>query len=638
MPTIFSRIRAVGEQAEALKTKRSSRLAARRLLSTATDKSEMSPTMAQKVQNYLQGILKPDLVSGTKYEANLPSQTASEAKEPWAYMHVRRQPVDDFNYFAVNNMVQYDEYDFYPGAIFVVDKDRKFASLPQVIPFNEGDRKRVTCTGRFAGQSLKGVCTDETSMREAIESYISSYKQSGMNIPTKVETKTYYSNSVSGLSIGGTIKGVDFGFDTGKKNKTSKIIEIKQELFSISLNNNITSVKDLFTGKFTDEDFQNMVRTVGNNGPLAIMDTVTFGRVVYIVIEKESCTPPSLDISYQPVAPTKQEKDKATSDGNKAEQKDSTQKKTAEENNKKGESTQSEVKDAVAGAAKDAVQNATNAMTSGGKFALSLKSSNSKEKCKVRIYVRGGNFSGVKIGEEVIKDGDITSVLERISSVSGINDIETTVPIGFTAKYIDNMQPVKGHDYEWYNERVDELTVKVREDNKGATIDTRVRYLEYLDFGQGNYGYRFNSDITGRLDKSFKTSPKSLCFDIKIDVHGGEWPDFNFAIPYIPYERIKANEDGDFVFDIRVGGTVMGNAKDNIYVYPSMRGIAKCSSNKVYMNDGSSDSPFQMSNLKTRTEKEILMQYSRWADDRVNRGKLSYLTGRNPELSSGNRE
>lgn len=601
--------------------------------------SDMSPAMCQRVQSYLQGLPKPDLASGTKYKEALPSQTAEEAKKPWAYMRARRlKPVDSFRYFAVNNLTAIDEYDFYPGAIFVVDKDRKFASMPQIIPFQDGDRKRITCTGRFAGQTLKGICTDETTMREAIDSYVSQYKQSGMNIPTKVTMTTNLSSSTSGISIGGSIKGVDFGFGSGTKNKTSKIIEIRQELYSISLNNNITSVKDLFTGNFDETDFQNMVRTVGNNGPLAIMDTVSFGRVVYIVIEKESNTPPNLDVSYTPVAPNPQEKQKTEADAKKADQKDDAQKKETEENGKKGESTKTDVKDAVADAAKDAVSDAAQKLGSAGKFSLSLKSFNEKEKCKVRIYVRGGNFSGVSLGEELVKEGDIKEVLSRLSCISSVNDLETAVPIGFTAKYIDNMQPVEGHDYEWYNERVDEVLVKVRENNKGASMSTKVRFLEYKYLDNGTCGYKFNNNCSGGLDQSFKTSPKSVCFDIKIDVVGGEWPDFNFTIPYIPYQDIVANEDGDYVFDIRIGGNAMGEARDNIYITPSLRGCATCRGNKYYMNDDSSDSPFQMSNLHLRTEREVLLQYCRWVDLRVNNGKISYLTGRNPQLSEGKRE
>ena len=258
-------------------------------------------------------------------------------------------------------------------------------------------------------------------------------------------------------------------------------------------------------------------------------------------------------------------------------------------------------------------------------FKLTLSHTNKSTRYYLRVY--GGVAGDQELN--VFNTSDQKKIQESLDKLKELSKkgMETAMPIEFTAKYLRNMTTnIMWRVLPYYKTYIPEVKFKVSENNSGASMKCAVYYLKYAMYGN-KIEYRKSEVDRKGLDYTFYCSPKSLCFDIKIDVTGAvDKHDFNVMLPCIPYDDIQPNKDGEWVFNINFYGSNYWDAK-KFTTSPSVPGAVLSKSNGFYMNKFG-DSPLRRHDGAAQgMEKTILQDYINWMNNKVSREKdLSFTT------------
>ena len=154
--------------------------------------------------------------------------------------------------------------DYYPGTIVVVDS--KFRSrLPKKINFKENERKPLNFITTLPSSSLTEyfdkIIPTERNLNNKRMQFVSKYSKEMKDLAVASISnisESSYENGC-GITVGGSIKEVDFSLSGSLKTKSVKIFEFKQILYSISLDDTYKNASDFFTSELDLNAFKKSI-------------------------------------------------------------------------------------------------------------------------------------------------------------------------------------------------------------------------------------------------------------------------------------------------------------------------------------------------------------------------------------------
>ena len=432
--------------------------------------------------------------------------------------------------------------DYYLGAIILVDNNFRSAQPTKVV-LGEAERKPLSmfATNTFTNQYFDGVRPTAKEMNNKRNDYIQNYlkkvtDQTKLPSKTRMEMKDF--DSADGISIGGSIKGVDFGFTLGERTKKVRVYTFSQVLYSMSLDDTYKRGSEFFSDQLNVSEFKNAIK---HYSP-AIISNVDYGKVAYLAIASDDNSAMSVNI------------------------------------------TQSEVLSGTASIGKSA------------------------KNCTFKAIVLGGVAGSMNGTFNFSNLAEANDFLKAVCTEMTAKDVEAAIPIAFEAKFLrDPSRKVTTNIYKYFSRYVDKIKINLWEDNKGAKISARLRLIDYDYDSKGNRDYVFRY-WNQWLDFEKDISPWACCIEIKYDVYGGDDQDFVVFIPYIPMSSLYQDDNGNWIFKVRIGGTTEYNAKNNIVPGIAIPGCYANSNNKYYRGD------LAEGDYKGKSEDTLLTDYFNYCE------------------------
>ena len=477
-----------------------------------------------------------------------PPQLTQSINESGAWVRASRVPKSDIWFIVNKNM---NSQLIYPGNVILVDKNKNFTKNMVEIPFTSAERKVLRLDARYSNEVNDSSSRLSGFTRADVNAFVNkcltNYKNGSHDLSSNTSWAFEQTERKEGITLGGTIKGVNFEASAGGRNKTVSVAYMKQIMYTVSLNNEYSRPSDIFTDKVDVGKFQSNINKNPGGTP-AIIDAVRYGRIITVWAIQEGNEPVSLSVDKY--------------------------------------------------------------------FKLSLSHTNKSTRYSLRVY-------GGMAGEQYLNifNTDDANVIQKALDIlkeASKRAMETALPIEFSAKYLGNMTTnIQWHVLPYYKTYIPQIKFRVTENNSGASMKCAVYYLKYDMYGN-KLEYHLNEVDRKGLDYSFNCSPKSLCFDIKIDVTGArDKHDFNIMLPCIPYDSIQPNKDGDWEFQVNFYGSNYWDAK-KFWLSPSVAGAVLSTSNGFYMKKFS-DSPLRQYNgAGGSSERTILQAYMNWMRSNVN--------------------
>ena len=434
--------------------------------------------------------------------------------------------------------------DYYLGSIILVDNNFR-THHPSKVVFSESERKRLSMyatnnrTNHYFDNVLPTAKEMNNKKNEFIEKYIGRVSSS-TQLPSITTIDFQDFESTDGISIGGSVKGVDFGFSSGDRTKKVRVFTFKQVLFSLNLDDTYKKGSDFFSDKINVSQFKNSIQ---HYSP-AIISTVYYGKVAHLAVVSTDQSAMSVNISKTDF------------------------------------------------------------------FNGNAKITGSTKNCSFKAIVLGGT-AGAMNGTINFSDlNDANSFLKSIMKEMTALDAEAAIPIEFEAKYLRNpAQKVTTNIYKYFTRYIDKIKLNIREDNKGISASARLRLLDYVYDNKGKADYQFKYWNKG-LDYTVEVSPWACCIEVKMDVVGGEYCDYNVFVPYIPLSSLTQDSNGDWVFRIGNNGSTLKDVKNNATVTPTVPGCYVCKSNEYYRGD------LKESQYLGRTEDQVLTDYFNYCEEK----------------------
>ncbi len=189
----------------------------------------------------------------------------------------------------------------YPGNIILVDKDKKFTQNMVQIPFEASERKPLRLDARYSSEIQNGSTTLNSFTRADVNNFVSqcltTFKNSGHDLASNTNWQYESSKRTEGITLGGTIEGIKFSGSAFQSNKTVAVAYLKQEMYTISVNNEYSYASDLFTDKVDTEKFRRNIMINSNDvATPAIIDAVKYGRIISLWVVQEGNEPASLNV------------------------------------------------------------------------------------------------------------------------------------------------------------------------------------------------------------------------------------------------------------------------------------------------------------------------------------------------------
>ena len=189
----------------------------------------------------------------------------------------------------------------YPGNIILVDKDKRFTQNMVPIPFEASERKPLRLDARYSSEIPNGSTTLNSFTRADVNNFVSqcltTFKNSSHDLASNTNWQYESSQRSEGITLGGTIKGIKFSGSAFERNKTVVIAYLRQEMYTISVNNEYSYASDLFTDKVDAEKFRrNVSINVDNVAAPAIIDAVKYGRIISLWVVQEGNEPAKLNV------------------------------------------------------------------------------------------------------------------------------------------------------------------------------------------------------------------------------------------------------------------------------------------------------------------------------------------------------
>ena len=236
------------------------------------------------------------LEDGTRNFANM-AITDSGSTGAWL-RGTRQEQLGIISYtFPHNTTTMVPSSDYYLGAIVLVDNQFR-THQPTKVVFSDSERKPLSmyATNSRINLPFDNVLPTAKEMNNKKNAFLERYL-------TKVTDKTQLPSmttidyedfeSVDGISIGGSIKGVDFGFSSGECKKRVRVYSFKQVLFSLALDDTYKRGSEFFSDKLNLPEF----RAAMKHYSPAIISTVHYGKVAYLAIASEDKSAMSVNIS-----------------------------------------------------------------------------------------------------------------------------------------------------------------------------------------------------------------------------------------------------------------------------------------------------------------------------------------------------
>lgn len=198
-------------------------------------------------------------------------------------------------WFMVDGKI--NEQLIYPGNVVLVDKNKNFTRNMVEIPFRAEERKSLPLDAKYANEMNDGHAIVNFT-RAGVNAYVSrcltNFKNGSHDLASNSRWEYRSSNRIEGITLGGTIESVSF---SGKmsRNKTVTVAYMKQVMYTVSLDNTISTASDIFTDKVDIEKFRSNIQKGGGGTP-AIIDAVKYGRIIAIWIEQEGNEAPSISV------------------------------------------------------------------------------------------------------------------------------------------------------------------------------------------------------------------------------------------------------------------------------------------------------------------------------------------------------
>lgn len=429
---------------------------------------------------------------------------------------------------------------YYLGSIIVADGKMR-TNMPTKVPMYDYERKplRMLTTLYRAGlsKSFNDIVPTAQNMNNRRLEFIQEYR-SRVNGQTLLPSQTIIGykdfESTDGIAIGGTIKGINFGFTAADRTKRVRVFEFKQVLYSMSLDDTYKKGSDYFTDRL---DLATFKQNIGHYSP-AIISTVYYGRVAYLAVASDNFSAATVSIN--------------------------------------------DYSGRISG------------VTSG---------------CTFKAIVLGGAAGTANGTMDFTNVSNVSNFLKELGKEMTAVDVEAALPIEFEASYLRNpAKLVTTNIYPYYTKLVDKIKVTVWESNKGASMTARLRFIDYAYNSRGVRDYTFSS-YNRELDYTVEASPWACCFEIIVSIKGNYDNDFNIFIPYIPLDKIRQNEKGEWEFKIHITGSTLYNAKNNIELSYTVPGAF------VSKNDNWFRGELKDSEYVGKSEEYILTQYFNYCED-----------------------
>lgn len=187
--------------------------------------------------------------------------------------------------------------DYYLGAIILTDN--KFRSAqPTKIVLSDAERKPLSmyATNSRINHYFDNVRPTAKEMNNKRNDFVQNYLKKITNqtqVPslTTIDFKDF--ESTDGISIGGSVKGVDFGFSTGERKKKVRVFTFKQVLYTLALDDTYKKGSEFFSDKLNVAEFK---KSIQHYSP-AIISTVYYGKIAYLAIASDDDSAMSVNIS-----------------------------------------------------------------------------------------------------------------------------------------------------------------------------------------------------------------------------------------------------------------------------------------------------------------------------------------------------
>ena len=410
-----------------------------------------------------------------------------------------RENIVSYDFPHSTNMARSSEY--YLGAILLADS--KFRSAqPTKVNFYDYERKPLSVLSTVfrleQTESFDSVVPTAKAMNDARRGFIQDYRKY-VTAETNLESCTTVTfedfESADGISVGGSIKGVDFGFTAAESKKRVRVFEFKQILYTMSLDDTYKKASDYFTDQLDLEEFRKKMQ---HYAPV-IISTVNFGRVVYLAVSSDDNSAFGINISKNDV------------------------------------------------------------------FEAKAAFGKSGRNCTFKAITVGGPAGSIDGKLSFDKADDAQSFLDSLCKEMTALTVEAATPIDFEATYLSSPEDkVTTNIRKYFAKYVDKVLIDIWKTNMGSVMTGKLRCLDYADNGKGEMDYVLRSWSEGIGFKK-EVSPWACCFELKIDVNSGiKGDNFNVFIPYIPLASIRQNDDGDWVFKVKIGGNTIYSAKNNV--------------------------------------------------------------------------
>lgn len=198
-------------------------------------------------------------------------------------------PANTSNYYLGNILLKSDIESF-------------FSNSPIALRFSPNQRKPLSFVPSVVMDDfsmLKNVSPTEMNVKLAMDRFLIKYKswvkQHNFRLPEVASPKYYNFESKEGINIGGTIKGVNFGASLFSSARSITVVEFKQVLFSVSIDDVYEKGSD-FLQNITVGELQSKCTIGGILYPPAIIETVYYGKAAYLCAVCEDKEKASFDI------------------------------------------------------------------------------------------------------------------------------------------------------------------------------------------------------------------------------------------------------------------------------------------------------------------------------------------------------
>ena len=224
------------------------------------------------------------LVDGSDTVPTIPNQM--EKDREGAYIRGKRTSQRNITRFTFPA----NSSNYYLGNILLVnDNETFFSRSPISLRFTQDQRKPITFVPNQVVMDdysmLKQVTPTEWNVKKAMDSFLIKYKQwskqHNYQLPKVVAPKYYTFENEEAINVGGTIKSISFDASLFKSARSITIVEFKQVLFSVSIDDVYQKGSD-FLKNINSNELRAKCLYKGGVYPPAIIETVYYGKSAYL--------------------------------------------------------------------------------------------------------------------------------------------------------------------------------------------------------------------------------------------------------------------------------------------------------------------------------------------------------------------